>query len=136
MEEKGNSISSNTQSNSHLDDLLNKYVSVWLWSILFAPTTGILYSLLSLRYDRWGPLGLILAIPGLLSLLLAILALLTLYRALAGYLLPRFILNDDADPHFFAYLIRRGFLYFIYAASFRAVASLLEIALAASKSTG
>jgi hypothetical protein len=140
MENRDSSTSSAAQPDTHLDQLLNKYVSVWLWSILFGTTTGVLYSFLSFRYDRWGGLGLILIIPALASLMLAILSWLRLYHALAGYLIPRFILNEsheeEADPRFFAYQIRRAFLYFVYAAAFRAVASLLELALASSNRMG
>ena len=138
MDEKESSANSAARSDSHLDLLLNKYVSVWLWSILFGTTTGVLYSFLSFRFERWGGLGLILLIPALAALILAIFSWLMLYRALSGYLIPRFILNqskyEDSDPDFFAYHIRRAFLYFVFAAGFRALASLLELALAASQS--
>lgn len=121
-----------------LDQLLAKYVSVWLWSILFGTTTGILYSFLSFRYDRWGGLALLLVIPALASLLLALLSWGRLYEAMVGYLLPRFVLGDDeaSDPGFFAYQLRRAFLYFIYAAAFRALASIMELALASTSLLG
>lgn len=139
METKDSTNHSDAQSNGHLDQLLNKYVSVWLWSILFGTTTGVLYTFLNLRFDRWGGLGLILVLPALFSLILAILSWLRLYHALAGYLIPRFILDTPtgkSDQEFFAYQIRRSFFYFVCAAAFRAIASLLELVLASSSSMG
>ena len=114
--------------------LLNKYVSVWLWSILFGTTTGVLYSFLSFRYERWGDLGAVLVIPALGSLLLAVGAWLQLYRALTRFLIPRYVLNarSDGSEEVFAYCLRRAFLYFVSAAALRAVASILEILLAAA----
>lgn len=114
--------------------LLNKYISVWLWSILFGTTTGVLFSFLSFRYDRWGELGVVLAIPAFGSLVLAIGAWLQLYRALTIFLIPRYVLSKPADgaDELFAYSLRRAFLFFVGAAVLRATASVLEILLAAT----
>lgn len=133
---------SEPQPNAQLDQLLNKYVAVWLWSILFGTTTGVLYSFLSFRYDRWGGLGLIIVIPAIASLMYAILSWIALYRALSRYLIPRYILDcqdivtSDEAKRVFAYMIKRSFLFFVFAAAFRAVASLVELALAISSGRG
>lgn len=133
---------SKPQPNAQLDQLLNKYVAVWLWSILFGTTTGVLYSFLSFRYDRWGGLGLIIVIPAIASLMYAILSWIALYRALSRYLIPRYILDNqdivtsDEAKREFAYMIKRSFLFFVFAAAFRAVASLVELALAISSGRG
>ena len=130
---------SSTQSNQQDESprwemLLNKYVSVWLWSILFGTTTGLLYSFLSFRYDKWGDLGAVLIIPAVGSLVLAIGAWLQLYRALTQFLIPRYVLNapSDGSEKIFAYCLRRTFIYFVSAAALRAVASIMEIMLAAT----
>ena len=116
------------------ETLLNKYVSVWLWSILFGTTTGVLYSFLSFRFDRWGYLGALLALPATLALVLALASWLQLYRGLTQFLIPRYVLGLPVEGHekIFAYCLRRAFLYFVSAASLRAIASILEILLAAT----
>lgn len=122
------------EDSSRWEMLLNKYVAVWLWSILFGTTTGVLYSFLSFRYDQWGSLAFVLTIPAAAALILSIGAWLQLYRALTRFLIPRYILNDPA-PHseqVFAYCLQRAFLYFVSAAALRATASILEIALAST----
>ena len=121
----------------NLDRLLSKYVAVWLWSIIFGTTTGVLYSFLSFRYDRWGGLGIVLLIPAIVSLTLAILSWLSLYRGLSNYLIPLFFRNPEANivdlaGEHFSYNLKRAFMYFIYAAAFRAFAGLLELLLSSS----
>lgn len=40
------------------DDLLSKYVQVWIWSVLFGATSGLSYAYFGIRFDRpWGPLA-------------------------------------------------------------------------------
>jgi hypothetical protein len=120
------------------DRLLIKYIAVWLWSILFGTSTGVLYSFLGFRYDRWGGLGLVLLIPSLLSLVAALLSWFSLYNALRKYLLPKFFsqpdIEVDVDPRVFAIYIRQSFYFFVMAAFFRAVAAIIELLLASAQS--
>jgi hypothetical protein len=48
------------------DELLSKYVQVWIWSLLFGATSGLSYAYIGIRFDRpWGPLAVLpLAIFG------------------------------------------------------------------------
>jgi len=39
------------------DRLLDRYVAVWLWSVLFGTTVGLAYSYMNYRGDRWGILA-------------------------------------------------------------------------------
>ena len=124
---------------SEWDELLSKYVSVWMWSILFGTTTGVLYSFLSFRLDHWGGLAVMLAFPALLSIIFAVASWLNLYRGLSEFLIPRFILGvpaEHSDRERFAYTLRRAFFMFIWAASFRALASVLELALSSISQGG
>jgi hypothetical protein len=114
---------------SLFDRLLNKYIAVWLWSILFGTTTGVLYSFLSFRYERWGTIGIVLVVPAVFALVLALMSWLQLYAALRRYLLPKFFssrADREPDPELFAYHLLRAFFYFIFAASVRALASIME----------
>lgn len=83
---------------SRFDGLLSKYIAVWLWSILFGTTTGVLYSFLSFHLDRWGGLGMIIAVPAMLALLFALMSWGHLYWGLKDFLIPRFIHPCDAHP--------------------------------------
>jgi hypothetical protein len=88
-----------TQSESpKFEALLSKYIAVWLWSILFGTTTGVLYSFLSFRLERWGGLGMIIAIPAILALLFALMSWGHLYWGLKYFLIPRFIHPCDDKP--------------------------------------
>jgi hypothetical protein len=121
------------RGNSQWEVLLNKYVSVWLWSILFGTTTGVLYTFLSFRIDKWGCLAGVLAVPLTMALLMAIGSSLQLYRGLVQFLIPRYILglSTDGGEKVFAYCLRRSFFFFVCAAFLRAIASILEILLTA-----
>jgi len=121
------------------DRLLNRYVSVWLWSILFGTTTGVLYSFLSFRLDRWAGLAVVLVVPALLALVFALMAWGHLYWGLKRYLIPKFVLQrfsdapDAPEAHRFAYHLHRALALFICAAAFRALASILELILTAAQ---
>lgn len=129
---------SSDQPSDKLDNLLAKYVSVWLWSIIFGATTGVLYSFLSFRFDRWGVLALALVIPAIASLLSALMSWRHVYVAMVDYLLPKFVYESarDLDPKQFAYQLSRAFQYFMFAAGFRALAAFMEIAFASTSSIG
>lgn len=165
-------------SDKKFDELLSKYLSVWIWSILFTTTTGVLYSFLSFHLDRWGGLAIVIALPAILALLFALASWAHLYWGLQRFLIPRFVLSGDAelatevaagpapappavvDPpageesavkaqaqvaafetkppggdslgsaRAFGVHLTMAFKYFVMAAGFRAMASLLELVLA------
>ena len=115
-----------------LDNLLNKYVAVWLWSLVFGGVTGTLYLLITvqLQYERWGYIGLVKVLFMLLSVALAILSSLSLYKGLSGYLIPRYILQrniTDEDTYKFALNLKRAFLSLVQAVLFRACMSLVDL---------
>jgi len=73
------------------DQMLAKYVHVWLWSILVGATTGIGLSGLSLSYPaKWGILGIGLIAASGLAIACVLASLYALSRFLIGYLLPVF----------------------------------------------
>ena len=115
-----------------LDRLLDKYVSVWLWSILFGTSTGLLYTLTSYRSDSWRGFGLALAFPAFGALLCALQSWMQLLTGLRRFLLPRFILHRDMDKEAeekFAYNLSRSFYYLVLASAMRIVLSLSELLL-------
>jgi hypothetical protein len=118
------------------DRLLHKYLGVWLWSILFGSTSGVVFSLTNIGGRSWQMIGLILIIPGIAAAGAAIAALLALYRGLSEFLLPTFFGSEAAgtstgapNPAKYAYYLRRAFIYLIVAAGCRLLASLVELLL-------
>lgn len=74
---------------SELEQLLKKYIAVWLWSILFGGTTGLSYTMLSLYSgERWGPLGVVLGASMALAMLFLTMAWFYLYVYLRDFLIP------------------------------------------------
>jgi hypothetical protein len=122
------------------DRLLNKYVAVWLWSIIFGATTGVIYSFLNFRTDRWGWFGLLMLIPIILAFLAYLLSSHRLYKALKCYLLPKFFLpsfiDNEENSILFIDYIKQSFYFFIVAVSFRLLISILEIIFGALGSFG
>ena len=129
--------------------LFDRYIGVWIWSILFGTTTGILYSLLDFRYEKWGTLAVALLVPALLALAFALLSWFELYAGLRDYLIPMFFYpgmslrecseggnspNEKASENErrsvrFGQTLLNSFRYFIFAALARAVDSLLQLVL-------
>ena len=75
------------------DRLLRKYVSVWLWSILFGATTGLGTGLAYLSFGggaRWGPLGPVILATALSGVAVVLSAWWSLYLYLVRVLLPQF----------------------------------------------
>lgn len=122
------------EEHSPLEMLLNRYVAVWLWSIVFGASTGLLYSLVSFSY-RTGKLSYltyVLLMPAVLSLIFALQTWMMLLGGLRCYLLPRFFPSVGAsapDEARFAYLIQRSFFYLILASVMRVTAAILEMLL-------
>jgi len=122
------------------DRLLNKYLAVWLWSILFSANSVVVFSLTGLgSASGWKQFAFVLLLPALGAALFAIFGFLSLYRALTHYLLPRFFDHADGrapDQKLFAYLIQRAFAYLMAAAVFRLITALTDLALSAFSGRG
>lgn len=120
-----------------LDHLLSKYVGVWLWSILFGTTTGLMFSFLPFDTDRWNQLiGTAIGIPIALSLVMLFLSWFQLYAALRHCLIPQFFFSaafEQRESARLGYCLQSAFLYFIVAAILRALASMLEMLLVTSR---
>lgn len=128
------------------DRLMNKYLAVWLWSVLFGSNVSVVFSLMNLgAAAMWKQLGLVLLIPGAAGALFAIYALVMLYRAMTQYLLPRFFgywadrkipPETEADPKRFAYLLHRAFSSLVVAAACRLITALTDLILGALSGSG
>jgi hypothetical protein len=126
----------NTQQNQSIGNdrisrLLNKYVAVWLWSILFGATTGVGYTVMTLRSGSWGSLGAVLVLPGMIVLMFTAAAWLHLYRAFTRYLLPVFFENrsDEKSTYMFQYSLGRAFYFLFMASLVRIIGWLFEMGL-------
>lgn len=82
-----------------LDELLCKYLSVWLWSITLAATTGLsfAFSNSSLLRTDWGPLSLTLAVVTVMGLSVTLLAWMHLLQYLRYFLIPAFLLGKEVS---------------------------------------
>lgn len=113
------------------EPLLGKYVSVWLWSILFGSMTGVGYSFIAYRpFDTRFRVSVLLS--GLLfaiGAMAALSSLLALYKALVRYLIPQFILRHESDPELFAICLQRALFMFIVAVITRVVMALVDAVL-------
>lgn len=72
----------------NLDTLLRKYLSVWLWSILFGGATTLTFSLVNIRdYEKWGTLTTVISMLLTISIVFLIIAWMTLFQFLKSYLI-------------------------------------------------
>jgi hypothetical protein len=89
------SARSNSPSSANLDNLLDKYITVWIWSVLFRASTGLVISLITYRTDaRWGPLNAILLLFLIISIVAAVISWRALMRYMSVYLIPKFLLHQ------------------------------------------
>lgn len=113
-----------------LDKLLSKYIVVWLWSILFGASTGLTYSLIEYRPEKWGQLALFLLVLSVLGTASALCSLIVLIKYLLRYLIP-VLLNGQADGGEYTSTtlisLRRACSFLIFAAIARALMALSEI---------
>lgn len=125
-------MDNNGQSKVSLDNLLSKYIAVWIWSILFGALSGVTYSFLGGYYEisNWGPLSLLLVIEVSIGLLASIGAWLYMFQYLVKYIVPRFVHNSwieqdsqELNTHS-VYWIRQVFLLIILALAMRLVMEL------------
>lgn len=76
------------------NQLLDRYVAVWIWSIQFGTVAGLVLSLATVRVQPWGLLTLGLLIPVVVMMAAALESLRALYWALRFHLLPNFFPGD------------------------------------------
>jgi hypothetical protein len=111
------------------DRLLSKYVSVWLWTILFGTDVGVTYS--SLTYyspNKWGFLGLFIALLLLISLLASLVSWLSLLQYLSRCLLPRFFYGEGPEiEKKYAESLGRAFRFLIVAFLARGSMTLVDL---------
>lgn len=103
------------------DRLLSKYVSVWLWSVLFGTAsglgTGLTYILFS-KGGQWGPLWPAIVLAALSGLAATLYAWWCLYLFLARVLLPQFLGTDQPEPTSRSgYYLQRAFVSILLASS-------------------
>jgi hypothetical protein len=116
----------------NLDRLLSKYILVWLWSILFGASSGLTYTLIEYRPERWGQLALPLLLLSFLGILSAFASLISLIHYLLRYLIPS-LFHADPVPEELALkaagvYLKRASWFLVFAALARAGMALCEIA--------
>lgn len=85
-----------------LDELLKKYLSVWLWSILFGGATTITFSLANVSgYEKWGMLASVIGLLLVASIFFLIIAWMTLFQFLKHYLIAGIFLGipEASEEH-------------------------------------
>jgi hypothetical protein len=83
-----------TPSEGLFERLLDRYITVWMWSVLFGASTGLIFNLISYRTDsRWGLFNGLLLFVLLISLVAALKTWRMLLRCMSVYLIPKFILH-------------------------------------------
>jgi len=74
-------------NNMNFDKLLSKYISVWIWSILFGAATALTYTIIASRpFDRWGPLTIVFIYIYVLFIICLMVVWLNLYKYLIKYI--------------------------------------------------
>lgn len=116
---------------SNLDKILKKYISVWIWSIIF----GAAYSLtsnifLTKSFDKWGPLSILFILIYTYLVIFLLLSWINLYRYLVRFILPKFFLLknelDENETKLTNNFLRRSFMFLIIAAFLRILIPLVE----------
>lgn len=79
-----------------LEKLLSKYIAVWIWSILFGASSGLIYSLIEYRPEKWGQLAVTLLLFSAIGIVFAFLSLILLIRYLIKILLPTIFRSSDS----------------------------------------
>ena len=77
------------------DLTLSKYISVWIWSILFGANSGVIYTLTSYHSfmkDRFGQI--VIGSIIVMSILFSMITYWQLFSYLSRYLIPRFFENS------------------------------------------
>ena len=83
---------------SNLDDLLSKYISVWLWSILFGANTGVLVSFyIRQELQGWGSTALTLSIILCTGAVFLVLSYVNLYFYFKRFIIPVFLEGKIID---------------------------------------
>lgn len=114
----------NVHTENTFEILLSKYISVWIWSILFGALSGITYSFIGRYYEisKWGVLSLLLVMLMSIGILASIRGWLFMFQYLMSYIVPQFIhpnkenKSDDDDP---SYWLRQAFLMIIIGLAMR-----------------
>jgi hypothetical protein len=139
-----------------IDRVLAKYVSVWLWSILFGTSISLSFSFISYRpADKWGALGFLLAALLIVGFVFAVSSLVYQFYYLKDFLIPTFFPGPDAEAKDVSpeetrvrrdkersratYYLKKSVRLMIFAVVLRAVMVLVELiysALAGYFSTG
>jgi hypothetical protein len=127
-----------SMSAEKLDDtlrgLLSKYVSVWLWSIVFGSASGIAFSVATYRgYEKATFFAMFSLLPLLAGMVAAALSFLHLFSCLSLYLLPVFMRNEEVKPLFFETHLRKAVAYMIITLVTRLILAAFDVALVAAR---
>jgi len=125
-------MNSQDKLNHSLEVLLSKYISVWIWSIMFGLLSSLTFSYFrSDQFSRWGILALLPAMLMASGILSIIRAWHFLYLYLVRFLIPHFVHpgqrsssdkteeENEIQSQYPAQLLRRAFLMMIVAIALR-----------------
>lgn len=121
-----NTLENKQNQENDFDRILSKYISIWIWSILFGGTATITLTLLNTvpRGRDWSSLSYLFIAILLYGLFFLLMSWLSLYKYLISYILPKFFPKEDQEEYQeeelrkyqlnkSSFYLRRSFLYFI-----------------------
>lgn len=117
---------------NNLDKLLSKYISIWIWSILFGTASALTYSIFSTRpFEKWGTLSILFVVIYAYLIVSLIMTWLNLYKYLVRYIVPKFFPLQESEQDEFklnrmAFFLKQSFTYLFIAAFLRILMPLIE----------
>ena len=123
-----------------VERFLDRYIVVWIWSIVFGAGTGLFYSATEIQIGNWGLLTALLMVPAAATLLAALASWVHLYHGLTVYILP-LLLSSEFSPtpearKKLAYHLRRSFFFVLWTGVFRGVTAIFQVLLSSSSRLG
>jgi hypothetical protein len=137
-------ISSNAPSvvkptSSDLERMFRKYVSVWVWSVIFGMNTGLTFNLTT-QTQRWGDRGLVLVGIYLVSVITITLSWIALLGYLSDPIIPALAGRIDSKENYLpssrVFLLHRALALAIVATFLRLFIGAIEMTLMAVSSFG
>ena len=126
------------QEQNNWDIILAKYISVWIWSILFGATASMTYRMINIFPSGrdWGSISLAIGAILLYGLLFLFMSWSSLYKYLDKYIIPKFFPSEKKKEDKEEYEInetsiylKKAFKYLIGAAFTMVSAEIAEIIL-------
>jgi len=132
------------QEQSNWDLILSKYISIWIWSILFGATASMTYRMINILPSGrdWGVLSIGFGVILIYGLLFLFMSWTSLYKYLDKYIIPKFFPRTDKEEeqedskgepeeelNSHAIYLKKAFKYLIWAALIMVAVEIAELIL-------